>query len=93
MTSSVKRGSFAKRVAATCTVLGLATVGIGAVPKPANAWWYHHGYGWGAGVYVLPVVVTPVPAYFPAPIYYAPPPSIWVPGHWQNGYWIPGHRS
>ena len=69
MTSSTARSSFSKRLAATCAVLGLATIGIAAAPKPANAWWYNHGYGWGVGVYVPPVVVAPAPAY------YAPPAS------------------
>jgi hypothetical protein len=87
--------SAARRIA--YTVLGLAAIGVAAAPKPANAWW--HGYGWGVGIYVPPVVVAPPPAYYappayyPAPAYYAPPASGWIPGHWQGNYWVPGHWS
>ncbi len=72
-------------------------LGVAAAPKPANAWW--HGYGWGVGIYIPPVVVAPPPtyyappAYYPAPAYYAPPASAWIPGHWQGNYWVPGHWS
>ena len=75
-------------------------------PKPANAWWYHHGYccGVGIGVVVPPIVVAP-PVYAPPPAYYAPPPAyyapppayyappqrVWIPAHWQGGVWIPAH--
>ncbi len=87
----------ARKIATTCTVLGLATIGIAAAPKPANAWW--HPYGWGVGVYVPPVVVAPPPAYYPAPAYYSapayypPPARAWIPAHWQGNYWVPGHWS
>lgn len=91
MTSSTARSSFSKRLAATCAVLSLATIGIAVAPKPANAWWYHGGYGWGVGVYVPPVVVAPAPVYYPAPAYYAPPAHVWIPAHYENGYYIPGH--
>jgi hypothetical protein len=91
MTCSATRSSSTRRIAATCAVLGLATIGIAAAPKPANAWW--HGYGWGVGVYVPPIVVAPPPAYYPAPAYYAPPVRAWIPAHWENGYWVPGHWS
>ena len=53
----------------------------------------------GYGVYAPPVVVAPPPAYYPpptyypAPAYYAPPVRAWIPAHWQNGYWVPGHYS
>lgn len=77
MTTSAARSSLTKRLAATCAVLGLATIGVAAAPKPANAWWYHHG--WGVGVYVPPVVVAPPPAYYPAPAHYAPPPAYYAP--------------
>ena len=82
MTSSVT-----SKFAATCAVLGLATVGITATARPANAWWSPYWYG-------PPVVVAPPPPpyYAPPPVYYAPPaPRAWIPAHWQNGYWIPGH--
>jgi len=87
MTSSVTR-----KIAATCVVLGLATVGVAAAPKAANAWCCH--YGWGVGFYVPPVVVAPPPPVYyapPAPAYYAPPARVWVPGHWEHGYWVPAH--
>ena len=89
--TSTSRTRFSRRLAATCAILGLATVGIAAAPKPANAWWYHHyGYccGWG---YVPPVVIAPAPVYAPPPVYYAPPQRVWIPAHWQGGYWVPGH--
>jgi hypothetical protein len=88
MTSAVTR-----KIAAATAVLGLATIGTAAVPRPANAWWNHYGYGWGVGVYVPPVVVAPPPTYYPAPAYYAPPARAWIPAHWHNGYWVPGHWS
>lgn len=90
MTSSTP-SSRSTRIAATCAVLGLATIGIAAAPKPANAWW-RGGYGccYGVGVFVPPVVVAPPPAYYPAPAYYAPQRA-WIPAHWENGYWVPGH--
>ena len=57
--------SAARKIAAICTVLGLATVGTAAAPKPANAWWYRYGCCWGVGVYVPPVVVAPPPPHRP----------------------------
>ena len=87
MTSSVTR-----KIAATCALIGFVTVGIGAAPKPANAWWYPYGYGWGYHPYVPPIVIAPR-AYYPAPAYYAAPGPAWIPGHYMNGYWVPGHWS
>ena len=90
--------SATRKIAATCAVLGLATIGVTAAPKPANAWWHGYGYGYGFG-YVPPVVVAPPPAYYPpqnyypAPAYYAPPTRAWIPAHWRDGYWVPGHWS
>jgi hypothetical protein len=93
MTSSA---SCMKRIAAAGTIVGLASVGIAAVPKPAAAWWNH--YGWGVGVYVPPVVVAASPAYYAPPsayyappAYHAPPARPWIPAHWENGYWVRGH--
>jgi hypothetical protein len=92
--------SAARKIAVTCAVVGLATVGVAATSTPANAWWYHHGCCWGGvGVVLPPVVVAPppvyapAPTYYPAPAYYAPPARAWIPAHWQNGYWVPGHWS
>ena len=103
MTSSAARSALTRRITATAALFGLAAVGLAAAPKPANAWWYHHGYccGWGVGVVIPPVVVAPPPAYYapptayyaPYPAYYTPPPHAWIPAHWQNGYWVPGHSS
>jgi hypothetical protein len=92
--TSTSRTSYSKRIAATCAIVGLATVGIAAAPKPANAWWhgYGYGYGWG-GAFVPPVVIAPAPVYAPPPVYYAPPSRAWIPAHWENGYWVPGHWS
>ncbi len=97
MTSSAKRSTLGTRIAATCGVLGLATIGLVTAPKPANAWWHGYGWGyghpccWGVGVVVPPIVVAPPPVYYRAPAYYAPPQRAWIPAHWQNGYWVPGH--
>jgi hypothetical protein len=94
MTSSAAPKSFTKRLAAGCAVVGLAAIGLVAMPGQANAWWYNHGWGYGVGVYVPPVVVAPAPVYYPAPsYYYAPPVRAWIPAHYQNGYYIPGHWS
>ena len=95
--------SATRKIAATCAVLGLATIGIAAAPKPANAWWHHYGYGWwgrrrrvpsagrrGASAGLLPAQTYYAP---PAQAYYAPPSRAWIPAHWQNGYWVPGHWS
>ena len=80
----------ARKIATAGTALGFALIAIVAVPKPAEAWWHH--YGWGVGVYLPPVIVAPPPAYYPPPpSYYAPPVRAWIPAHWENGYWVPGH--
>jgi hypothetical protein len=94
--------SAARKVAAICAVLGLATVGLTATTKPANAWW--RSYPWGVGVFVPPVVVAPPPpppayyappgySYYAPPAYYPPPGRVWIPAHWQGNYWVPGHWS
>jgi hypothetical protein len=82
--------SAARKLATTCAVLGLAAIGTTATSRPASAWW--STYGWGAGVYVPPVVAPP-PAFYPPPAYYAPPARVWIPAHWQGNYWVPGHWS
>ena len=84
------------------TVIGLAVIGVAALPHNAKAWWRG---GYGVGVFVPPVVVGP-PAFYPPPVYvspppvvYAPPPAyvpgprIWIRPHWQGPYWVPGHWS
>ncbi len=86
-----------KRLASVAAILGLATVGVAAMPPDANAWW-RGGYGYGIGIYVPPIYVAP-PAYYAPPVYYAPPPPVyyapprhyWVPAHWEGGYWMRGH--
>ena len=83
--------SAARKIVATCTVLGLASVGLITATKPANAWW--RPYPWGVGVFVPPVVVAPPPVYYPPPAYYPPPDHVWIPAHWQGNYWVPGHWS
>lgn len=85
-----------KRFASVAAVLGLAAVGVAALPHDAKAWW--RGGGIGIGIYVPPVYLAP-PAYYAPPVYYAPPPAYyyappqryWVPAHWDRGYWVHGH--
>ena len=87
---------FSKRLGVVAAVAGLAALGVAAMPGQANAWW--RGPGIGVGIWVPPIVVAPAPAYVPPPVYYAPPPAayygpaqrVWVPPHWENGYWVPG---
>jgi hypothetical protein len=93
MTSSVARSSVTRRITATAALFGLATIAIAATPKPANAWWYHHGYccGVGIGVVVPPVVVAPPPAYYAPPqTYYAPPQAYYAP---STAYYAPPSRA
>jgi hypothetical protein len=95
-----------KRLASAAAVLGLAGVGVAAVPHEANAWWRG---GYGVGIWVPPVIVAPPPVYYaPPPVYYAPPAvayvgpqpayypqprRFWVPPHWEGPYWVHGHWS
>ena len=94
-----------KRFASVAAILGLAAVGVAAVPHDANAWW-RGGYGYGIGVYVPPIYLAPPAYYAPPRAYYAPPPvayyappapyygppqRYWVRAHWDRGYWVPGH--
>jgi hypothetical protein len=85
-----------KRLASVAAVVGLAAVGIAAMPHDADAWWRG---GYGIGIYVPPIFVAP-PVYVAPPVaYYAPPPGYyygpprgyWVPAHWDRGYWVRGH--
>ena len=93
-----------KRLASAAAILGLAAIGIPAMPASANAWW--RGPGVGIGIFVPPIYVAPPPYYGPPPYYapppvayYAPPPGYsygpphryWVPDHWERGYWVRGH--
>lgn len=98
MTSSAARSSLTRRITATAALFGLATVAIAATPKPANAWWYNHGYccGVGIGVVVPPVVVAPPPTYYAQPqTYYAQPQAHYAPSAGYYGApsraWIPAH--
>ncbi len=70
--------------------------------SPAQAYWWHAGWGWGwrGGAYVrlpAPVLVVPPVAVAPPlvayapPVVYAPPRPAWVPGHWEGTWWVPGH--
>ena len=83
----------AKRIASMAAVLGLAAIGVTAMPHDAKAWWRG---GYGVGIYVPPVVVAP-PVYAAPPVAYAPPPyygpprRVWVPPHWEGPYWVRGH--
>ena len=89
---------------AATAAAGLAVIGVLAMPETANAWW-RGGYGYG--IWVPPVYVAPPPVYYaPPPVAYvappvayaappvaypAPPPRVWVPPHWEGGYWVRGH--
>jgi hypothetical protein len=88
------------KVASVAAILGLAAVGVAGAPHDADAWWRG---GYGVGIYVPPIVVAP-PVVYPPPVYvappvvYAPPPvyvppprRVWVPPHWEGGYWVQGH--
>ena len=59
-----------------------------ALPSPARAWW-------SGGVWVAPgppIYMAPRPYYYPPPPYaYYRPPPVWIPPHWVNGYYVPGH--
>ena len=86
-----------KKLASIATVLGLAVVGVTAMPHDAKAWWRG---GWGVGIWVPPVVVAPPPVYYaPPPVAYVAPPvpyypaprRVWVPPHWNGPYWVRGH--
>ena len=81
-----------KRLASIAAVLGLAMVGVTAMPHDANAWWRR-------GYWIAPVVVVPPPVYYARPpvvvvappvAYYAPR-RVWVPAHWNGPYWVHGH--
>ncbi|MBS3024655.1 hypothetical protein [Acidiphilium multivorum] len=67
--------------------LGLALgLGLAAVPHAARAW----GHPWWGPRFAIGIAV-PAPLY-PPPVYVAPPPRVWVPGHYNwRGRWIPGH--
>jgi hypothetical protein len=87
-----------KRLASIAAVLGLAIVGVTAMPHEAKAWW-RGGYGYGVGIWVPPPVIV-APPYYARPIYaappaayYPPPRRFWVPPHWEGPYWVRGHWS
>jgi hypothetical protein len=81
-----------RRLASVVGVLGLALLGVAALPHKAEAWWRG---GVGFGVVLPPVVYAPPPTvvYAPPPaVVYAPPPRrVWVPPHWEGPYWVRGH--
>jgi hypothetical protein len=85
-----------KHLASVAAVLGLAVVGIAAMPHDAKAWWRG---GVVIGVWVPPVIIAPPPVvYAPPPVAYASPPAyypvprrVWVPPHWEGPYWVRGH--
>lgn len=83
------------RLASMAAVLGVAVVGVTAMPHDANAWWRG---GYGVGIWVPPVLVAPPvyapPVYVAPPVaYYAPPQRFWVPPHREGPYWVRGHWS
>jgi hypothetical protein len=89
-----------KRLGAVAAVVGLATIGVTAMPHDAKAWWRGGGFGVGIvvppvvvapPVYAPPVYVAPPVAYVPPPAYYPAPRSVWVPPHWEGPYWTQGH--
>lgn len=74
-----------KRLASVAAVLGMAAVGVTAMPHAANAWW-RHGV-WIAG----PVVVVGPPVVYAAPRVVYVPPAVWVRPGWYGGVWVRGH--
>jgi hypothetical protein len=96
-----------RRLMAGCTVLGLAALGVTAAPQQAHAWWRGDGWCCSVGIVVPPPVVIAPPVYAPPPpayyapppaayypppaAYYAPPQRVWIPAHWDSGYWVQGH--
>jgi hypothetical protein len=87
--------SVLQHLGTVAAVVGLAAIGVAAMPQDANAWWRD---GVGVGIWVPPVVVAPAPAYVAPPVVYAPPPvyypaprRVWVPPHWEGPYWVHGH--
>ncbi len=89
-----------KHVASIAAVLGLATIGVAAMPHAANAWWRG---GYGVGIWIPPVVVAPPPpVYYAPPVvayglyaapYYVAPRRVWIRPHWEGPYWVRGHWS
>jgi hypothetical protein len=86
-----------KSLASIAGIMGLAAVGVTAMPHDAKAWWRG---GFGVGIVLPPVVVAP-PVYVAPPVAYVPPPApyyvaprrVWIPPHWRGPYWVPGHWS
>jgi hypothetical protein len=95
-----------KRFGTLAACIGLAAVGVAALPGHAQAWW-----AWRGGVRVwipAPGVVVGPPAYYyppPPPVYYGPrvvyaapppvvyygPPRVWVAPHWSGPVWVHGY--
>lgn len=80
----------ANRLASIAAVLGLAAVGVMAMPHDANAWWRR-------GIWIAPEVVAPPPYYYArppvvvvAPAPYYGPRRVWIPPHWNGPYWVHG---
>lgn len=42
---------------------------------PGHGWGHHHHGHWGPRYYEERIVVRERPVYYPAPVYYAPPPA------------------
>jgi hypothetical protein len=93
------------KLGSIAAIAGLAAVGVAAMPHDAKAWW-HGGVGFGfvlppvvigpaypAPVYAPPYYYAPPVAYAPPPAYVAPTRRVWVPPHWQGGYWVQGYWS
>ena len=58
----------------------------------------HFSVGINAPGPVVYQTLPPPPVYYnqPAPYYPSAYPAnytVWVPDHWENGYWIPGHYA
>lgn len=94
-----------RRLTSAAAILGLAAIGITAMPHDAQAWW-RRGFGvvWSPPIIVAPPVYAPrvyapPTAYYAPPVVYAPPPAAyypaprrsWVPPHWAGPYWVRGH--
>jgi hypothetical protein len=92
----VSQSVIAKRLGSFAAILALVGIGVMGAPRQAQAWWRGGCCAFGFGFIAPPIVVAPPvyaapPVYYPPPVAYYPPSRVWIPPHWQGGYWVPGH--